>query len=59
MANQKYTVKCFLHKENGEVVEFDSLTKEEKKEVFAKWSKRLSENMSRYYSQHLDEFEKL
>lgn len=53
----EYTVKYFLCKENGEVLEFDSLT--EKKEVFTKWSRRLSENMSRYFGQHPEEYEKL
>ncbi len=59
MPKTEYTVKCFLHRENGEIVDFDSISEEEKKDVFASWSERLSENMSRYYSQHLDEYEKL
>ncbi|MBQ8503029.1 MAG: hypothetical protein IJ491_01995 [Clostridia bacterium] len=59
MAKTEYTVKSFLDKENGESVDFYSITQEEKKDVFASWRKRLSENMSRYYSQHLDEYEKL
>lgn len=59
MAKPKYTAKCFLQKEDGAIVPFDSISEEEKKEVFAKMSKRLSEGMSRYCSQHPEEFEKL
>lgn len=59
MAKQEITVKCFLHKENGEVIDFSELSEADKAEAFEKMSKRLSEGMSRYYSQHLDEFERL
>lgn len=59
MAKPIYTAKCFLQKENGEEVPFETLSDEEKKEVFEKMSRRLSEGMSRYCSQHPEEFEKL
>lgn len=48
--NKEIVVKGFLKKEDGDVVPLESLTPEEKADVQAKWRKRLSESMSRYFA---------
>ena len=59
MAKQISTAKCFIQLDEGEPVPFETLSEEEKKVVFAKMSKRLSEGMSRYFGQNPEEFENL
>ena len=54
------TCECYISmSEDAEPVPFETLTQEQRAQVFESWSKRLSANLSCYYRQHPEEFEKL
>lgn len=59
MPKATYKVTFHLQKPDGEIVPFEELTAEEKEEAFAGMRKNLSENMSRYFGLHPEEYEKL
>lgn len=53
------TARVFMEYEDGRVVPFESLSREEVDAWRERMSKRLSIAMSAYYSNHLDEFARL
>lgn len=59
MKKKELTARCFMEFEDGRVVPMEELTEEEKEYAFSRMRKRLSRVMSLYYSEHLDEFERL
>ena len=61
MAGRKndLTFVCYVLKENGEAVPFESLTEEEWENFRQNMARRLSRAMSDYYTQHPDEFARL
>ena len=61
MAKRKeLTFQNFIRMEpDAEPVPLESLTEEQMQQVRERWRQRLSENMSRYYSLHPEEYAKL
>lgn len=55
---KKLTVRGFVVM-GDKTVPIESLTPEELENLRNKWAERLSKGLSEYYSQHLDEFERL
>lgn len=53
------TVTMSVMFEDGSIVPFEELTPEQLEFCRERWKANLSSRMSAYYSQHLDEFEKL
>lgn len=61
MANRKndITVVGYMILEDGSIVPFEDLTEEQLQRWRERASKRLSERLSAYYSQHPEEYAKL
>ena len=53
------TVTLFIRLEDGNTVEWDSLTEEKKEYCRNKMCENLSRRMSEYYAAHPDEYERL
>lgn len=54
-----YKVICSVEQADGSIVPLDSLTTEQMETLRETWQTRLRENMTRYFSAHPDEFERL
>ncbi len=60
MAKKELTFSCkVIFKDENRVVDWEDLTEEEKENCRKTWSERLSQTVSDYYSNHLDQFERL
>ena len=61
MAGRKndLTFVCYVLKDNGEAVPFDSLSEEERENFRQNRARRLSRSMNEYYRQHPDEYARL
>ena len=53
------TFRCFIEIDGAEPVPLESVPEEKMQEIREGWSKRIGETLSRYYTQHPDEFENL
>lgn len=56
---KELTFACMLLYEDGRAVPFEELTKEEIQRFRENAARRLSQNMSDYYTQHPEEFARL
>lgn len=59
MKRNELTVRIFLETEEGRTVPIDGLTESEKDRVFSQMNKRLTSDISRYISEHPEEYEKI
>lgn len=56
---QPLTCVCYIQMENGETLELDQLTPEQRAQWQENVRRRLSMTMSGYYTQHPEEYEKI
>lgn len=56
MAKRELKARVMVIMKNGETKPFDELTADEKKSLLNSISKRVSDTMSCYFSNHLDEY---
>ena len=56
---QPLTYVCYIHMENGETLELDQLTPEQRAQWQENVRRRLSATMSGYYTQHPEEYKLL
>ena len=56
---KELTCEIFLKDDDGNITPWDSLTEEEREAWRQRTIERLSRTMSAYYSQHLEDFERL
>lgn len=59
MKKQELKFECYISIDGAEPVPLESLTAEEKAYASQKMTDRLSENMSRYYSAHPEQYARL